>query len=169
MKKILFAILIAATTNITVAESNFKAFIPNTISGDLSVINTTTQTQSNLITLPLGSYYSASVSPSGNVAYTADINFGKVYPIDTTTNAIGTPITVGTSPVNITFNTAGTKAYVSNYDSDTISVIDVSTFSVTSTITTTGCINPAQSVVWGTDLLVTCTGNDTIFDFIKSE
>jgi YVTN family beta-propeller protein len=137
------------------ALAGTKAFIPST-SGNISVVDTSTQTQTTLLT-GLGLNYSISVSPNGTVAYATDFTGGVVYAINTATNAVGTAITVGSGPVNVTFSSNSAFAYVSNYSANSISVIDVSTATVSTTVANicpSG--NPAQSVFHGAKLLIVC-------------
>jgi YVTN family beta-propeller protein len=58
--------------------------------------------------------------------------------IDTGTNPTISTITVGNRPFGIAVTHDGTKAYVANYFSDTLSVIDVLTNSVLATISVDG-------------------------------
>ena len=48
-------------------------------------------------------------------------------PITVATNTPGTAITVGTSPIGVTFSPDGTKAYVANYAGNTVTPITVAT------------------------------------------
>lgn len=137
------------------------AYIPGT-SGASSVIDTSTQTQTTVIT-GLGSNYSTSVAPNGTVAYAADFGTNAVFPINTTTNAVGTSIAVGSNPVNVTFSPDSAFAYVSNYGGNSISVINVSAATVSSTVASI-CPSgsPVQSVFHGTKLLITCSGSPSV-------
>ena len=51
------------------------------------------------------------------------------------TNTLISTITVGTEPFSVAFNPSGTLTYVSNYGSNTVSVINTATNSVINTIT----------------------------------
>ena len=74
------------------------------------------------------------IDPTGKVFYFLDEQEDSVTTFNALTGAvIGTPITVGNAPQGITLNSNGSKAYILNY-SDTISVIDTTTNSVTATI-----------------------------------
>jgi YVTN family beta-propeller protein len=70
---------------------------------------------------------------------------------------------VGTGPLNIAITPDGTKAYVANFSSDTVSVIDVSTNSVLPTVIDVG---PGPSFIAitpdGTKAFVTNVGNDDL-------
>jgi YVTN family beta-propeller protein len=134
------------------------AYIPSQ-SGGSSVIDTSTQTQTTVLT-GLGSNYSTSVAPNGTVAYAADYDTDAVFPINTTTNAVGTSIAVGSNPINVTFSPDSAFAYVSNFGGNSISVINVSTATVSSTVASV-CPSgePAQSVFHGVKLLIVCNGN----------
>ncbi len=68
-------------------------------------------------------------------AYVANNSDGAVSVIDLATGDTVTTITVGTAPVGVTLNPAGTTAYVSNFGSGTVSVIDTASNTATATIT----------------------------------
>ena len=137
------------------------AYIPSQ-SGGSSVIDTSTQTQTTVLT-GLGSNYSTSVAPNGTVAYAADYDTDAVFPINTTTNAVGTSIAVGSNPVNVTFSPDSAFAYVSNLGSNSISVINVSAATVSSTVASV-CPSgqPFQSVFHGVKLLIVCAGAPSV-------
>ncbi len=137
------------------------AYIPGG-GGMASVIDTTTQTQTSVIS-GLGTNFSLSLSPNGSVAYSADYSGNSVRPINTSTNVAGTAIPVGVGPVNVTFSADSSTAYVSNLDGNSISVINVSTGTVTSTVTGVcsagSTFGPTQSVFNGPKLLIVCRGS----------
>ena len=135
------------------------AYVPNTTNGTVSVIDTTTQTQTTLLT-GMGSPYSAAVAPNGSVAYVVDFDSSRIIPINTTTNAAGTPIGVGVYPVNVTFTSNSATAYVSNWGANSISVVDVAGGTVLSTTSTVcgGGGQPVQSTFNGAKLLIVCSG-----------
>ncbi|PYE90043.1 YncE family protein [Phyllobacterium leguminum] len=123
-----------------------KAYVPNTTSNTVSVIDAQTHKQLKVITLPAGS------SP-GNLAVTPDgtkVDGTKVYVlhqhsaisiIDTRTDELATTSTVqnytGTNPYGIAFNPAkgSNVAYVTNNDAaSSVSIIDTSTDTQTGTV-----------------------------------
>ena len=65
--------------------------------------------------------------------YAANLS-GSVEAIDPTSGAVAATIPVGSEPTDVVLNPAGTRAYVTNFGSDTISVIDTSSNIVTATI-----------------------------------
>lgn len=139
------------------------AYVPSSSGGASSVIDTSTQTQTTVLS-GLGSNFSTSVAPNGTVAYATDYSSGSVFPINTTTNAVGTPIAVGTGPVNVTFSPDSAFAYVSNFNGNSISVIDVSTATVSTTVSSIcpAGKQPAQSVFHGAKLLISCMGSPSV-------
>jgi YVTN family beta-propeller protein len=54
--------------------------------------------------------------------------------IDTATNTVVATIAVGSGPVGVTFNPAGTLAYVANEGTNNVSVIDTMSNTVVATI-----------------------------------
>jgi YVTN family beta-propeller protein len=66
-------------------------------------------------------------------AYVANIGGNTVSVIDTATSAvIGAPISVGSGPVGVAVNPAGTRVYVVNTNDNSVSVIDTATDTVIS-------------------------------------
>lgn len=83
-----------------------------------------------------GLSYSAAtaIDPTGKVFYFTDFVNNNVKTFNALTGAvIGTSITVG-NPMGITLNSVDSKAYMSNANSNTVSVIDTTTNAVTNTI-----------------------------------
>ncbi|MGH6684053.1 MAG: beta-propeller fold lactonase family protein [Pseudolabrys sp.] len=68
-------------------------------------------------------------------AYVANYSDDTVSVIDTATAISTATITVGTSPLGVAINPAGTSAYVANFGSASVSVIDTATNAVTATVT----------------------------------
>ena len=115
--------------------SGTLAYVTNTHSGNVSVIDTATNTVANTITV--GSYpWSVAFNPSGTLAYVTNYGSGTVSVIDTATNTVANTITLGYSyPNSVAFNPSGTLAYVafitaSSTAETTIDVIHTSTNTV---------------------------------------
>src|SRR6185503_6365978 len=92
----------------------------------LSVIDTTTDTVIQTITVGSNPNFVA-VNPSGNRVYvTNNNNPGTVSVINATNsnNILVATIPVGAGPWGVTFNPAGTFAYVTNAIGNNVSVID---------------------------------------------
>ena len=53
---------------------------------------------------------------------------------DTATNTVVATVAVGTKPYVVAVNPAGTRAYVSNFNSSNVSVIDTATNTVVATV-----------------------------------
>ncbi len=117
------------------------AYVTNSNSGTVSVINTATNTVTNTITV--GSYPSGvAFSPNGAYAYVTNAGSDTVNVINTSTNTVIYTITVGIIPHGVAFNPSGAFAYVANYGSGNISVINTATNTVTNTITLGTSTNP---------------------------
>jgi YVTN family beta-propeller protein len=108
------------------------AYITNSHSNDVSVIDTATNTV--VATVPVGGNpYGVAVDPDGTRVYTVNIGGepgvctsqpGSVSVIDTATNTVVATVTVGLLPVTAAVHPDGTRVYVANACSDTVSVID---------------------------------------------
>lgn len=99
------------------------------------------------------------VSPDGSVAVVMHFGSNTVQFFSTTDNALlGGAVTVGNGAFDAAFNADGSKVWVTNYQAHTVSVIDVATRTVDSTITGTwGFIEGIElsrdgSVFWITDV-----------------
>lgn len=92
--------------------------------------------------IPVGTSPSGVAVTDNRTAYVANSGFTSdgttVSVINLNTASLITTITVGTGPRGVTLNPAGTKVYVANLTSGTVSVIDVATNTVTKTITGVG-------------------------------
>jgi YVTN family beta-propeller protein len=114
-----------------------NAYIPNGLSNDVSVINTTSNTVT--ATIPVGlEPWGVAVSPDGSKVYITNENSnfvpGTVSVIDTATNMVTATIPVGQAPEGIAVTPDGRKVYVANISSNTVSVIDTATNTVTAAI-----------------------------------
>ena len=75
---------------------------------------------------------------SHDVVYVGQLDAAQVTRYNGSSTTPVANIAVGATPTELAFNTAGTKAYVTNQFSNTISIIDVATNTQTSTIAVTG-------------------------------
>jgi YVTN family beta-propeller protein len=106
----------------------------------VSIINLTTDTQT--FTLTTGGYYpwAVAITPDGKYAYVCNRQSNNGAGTVTVFSITGTPTTVTTIPLNqvgsaaIVSSLNGSKMYVANSLSDTVSVIDTSTNTVSTTI-----------------------------------
>src|SRR5665213_1124573 len=113
------------------------------------------------------------VNPAGTFAYVADFGASTVSKIDLSTNAVvGSPISLPANsyPCRIAIDSSGTYAYVSDYGSanggvggvDAVSKIDLSTFTLVSTLPLPNGSNPEQIAVTGSYLYVADRGTSSI-------
>jgi len=138
-----------------------SAFIPNDNSSNLTPVDVTAGTAGPLVSLGFSSY-SAAPNPNAALqqAYVSDFFGGKVYPLNTLTNTLGSPIVLpsNSTPVGITFSVTGDLAYVADVYSSAIYVINVSNQSFT-TIALNGvapACKPVTSILRGAQLIVPC-------------
>ena len=115
------------------------AYVANHTSGNVSVINATTNTAGTAITVGTGPYGIA-ITPNGATAYVTNNVSGTVTPINTATNTAGSPITVGATPEGIAITPNGATAYVTNNGSGTVTPISIATNTAGTAITVGGSL-----------------------------
>jgi len=127
-RSLMTAICVLATANI-VAAAPF-AYIANSGTNNVSVINTADNTIAATVTLPAGTQpypYSVAVSPSGQYVYVGIQGTKRISIIDAATNTL-LPQTIslgGDSPGGLAINAAETRLYVASNQSNTLIVIDI--------------------------------------------
>jgi len=105
------------------------AYVPNAISNDVSVIDTTTN--SVITSIPVGDApEGVCVSPDGVRVYVANRNSGDVSVIDTGTNTVIDTIPIGLYPMGLAVSTdnnylyVGSRSYLYIVDTATDTVVD---------------------------------------------
>lgn len=107
--------------------------------------------------IPLGGSPFGAAMSAANIGYVTESNGNSVAQIDPYTGAVVNTIPVGAFPTSVAFNGAGTRAYVGNQLDTTVSVIDVASASVISTIAVAG--NPIAELVGPGDSLLFVASN----------
>src|SRR5262249_1410984 len=109
----------------TPAEAKPFAYVTNSTSDTVSVIDTATNTV--VATVPVGRLLrGVARAPDGTRAYVANEFSDTVSVIDTATNPVVATVPVGRFPLWVAITPDGTRAYVTNFR-DTVSVIDTAT------------------------------------------
>jgi YVTN family beta-propeller protein len=117
------AVAVVTALNAGVAQAQFRAYVTNLGSDDVSVIDTYTNTV--LTTIPVGTNPAGvAVTPDGAFAYVANRGSGTVSVIDTTFDAEVTAIDVGPGPQGIAITPDGAFAYVTHPALGMVSVIE---------------------------------------------
>ncbi|BBX70329.1 YVTN family beta-propeller repeat protein [Mycolicibacterium psychrotolerans] len=120
-------------TRIAVSPDGTRAYVTNTSSRSVSVIDTATNTV--IDTVRVGHRPTAvRVSPDGTRAYVTNTYSRSVSVIDTATNTVIDTVRVGLRPTALAVSPDGTRAYVINSYSRSVSVIDTATNTVTDTV-----------------------------------
>jgi YVTN family beta-propeller protein/VCBS repeat-containing protein len=103
----------------------------------------------------------AGVAMVGDLAYVASSGTNTVTVINTKTGAkVGNPIVVGTAPTGVLANADGSKVFVTNRTSGTVSVIRTSDNAVIGSVRVG--TNPEQMALNGTKLYVTNYGSSNV-------
>jgi YVTN family beta-propeller protein len=100
---------------------------------------------------PVPNAYGAAIS-AGNVAYVTNTD-GSILRANLPAPTFRQSILVGSNPTGVAFNSPGTRAYVSNYNSSAISVIDVTTNTSVEVIPVGArpfevIVAPGDSILW---------------------
>jgi YVTN family beta-propeller protein len=106
------------------------AFVANTTSNSVSVIDTAATPPSVVATVLVGpNPLGVAGTPDGTHAYVANFGSNTVSVLDATTTppSVVATITVGSAPFGIAFAPDAKHAYVTNSGSNTVSVIDTTT------------------------------------------
>jgi YVTN family beta-propeller protein len=120
---------------IAITSDDSTAYVTNSDSHSISVINLATNQVTNTISVgALSSPWGIVLSPDNSKAYVALSGLDGVAVIDLSTATITHTIGVGITPSEIALTTDGTFAYVTNFGSDTVSKINLATNLVTNTI-----------------------------------
>jgi YVTN family beta-propeller protein len=109
------------------------AYITNSLSSTVSVIDTTSNTVVATIGVGLGPA-GVAVNLAGTRVFVSNLVSNNLSVIDTATNAVIATTPVGASPGGVAVNALGTRVYVANADSNSISVIDTATNAVVATV-----------------------------------
>jgi YVTN family beta-propeller protein len=147
----LFAVALLPCSSGSGAAPSGTAYVANTSSDTISVVNLTSQSVVNTIPVGDGPRYVA-FAPNGSRAYVTNSNSDSISIIDTTLQmAIGT-INVGDVPEQIVITDDGQRAYVANSNSASISVIDLSTNIVNTFATAPNpfslALHPTRDELW---------------------
>jgi len=96
-----------------------NAYITNDGSGNVSVIDTATNTVT--ATIPVGTApFAVTVSPNGGTVYVANIDSDNVSAIAASTNKVIATITVGSAPEGVAASPDGSTVYVANQHSNNV-------------------------------------------------
>ena len=145
---------------IAVNSATNVVYVTNYGSGTVTVINGSTNAVIKTITVGTGPEGIA-VNPSLGLAYVADSGSDTVSVINTTANAVITSVSVGNTPQSVAIGPSPTyTVFVTNYGSNTVSVMDLS-FGVTTVTVGSNpwgvAVNPSTNQVY-----VTNSGSGTV-------
>src|SRR5262249_483792 len=111
---------------IAITPDGRTAYASNVDSGFLETFDTASHQISGAVISVGGGPYGTAVTPDGSRVYVAS-GGESVAAIDTSNNAVGLPITVGADPEQIAILPDRGFAYVTDYSSGDVSVVDLST------------------------------------------
>jgi YVTN family beta-propeller protein len=127
-----------------VAANNSRAYVTNSQSNNVSVIDLTASPPVVVATIPVGAFpVAVALSPDNSQAYVTNYNVGTLSIIDTGTNLVTNTVTVGSRPDGVI--RVGALVYVANLTGNSISVVNPSTATVTNTVTLGGSPAAAPS------------------------
>ncbi len=138
--------------NTTTLPTINRAYVANTGSSTVSVIDTTTNTI--LDSVAVGSIpWGVAVNPAANRVYVTNRDSNTVSVIDTTTNTVVATVGVDVAPYGVAVDPAANRAYVANFVGHTVSVIDTTTNTVVASVPVADgpigvAVNPAANRVY---------------------
>jgi YVTN family beta-propeller protein len=108
-----------------------------------------------------GRPYGAAIAPTG-VAYVTLPGLGRLGRADLPSQTFTTPVTVGSIPTEVAFNSTGTRAYVTNQYSHNVGIVSVATNTQIDAIPVTG--DPFEVIVApGDSILYVSTNVDSVY------
>lgn len=116
-------------SNVIFSPDGTRAYVSNAASGNISVINTASNTVVATIAIPTGPEFFQAITPDGAHLYETD-GCCRVFVVDTTTNTLSSTILVGRGPGPITVTPDGLQIFVVNQGDQTVSVIDTASNTV---------------------------------------
>lgn len=122
--------------DVAVSPDNQTVYATNNGSSTVSVINASTNTVIATTSVPAGSITNLAVRPNNDKVYVVSQNTNTIQVLSTAGPSypvIGS-FAVGTTPIDVAFSPNGANAYVTNFGSQSLSVINAATNTVTSTI-----------------------------------
>lgn len=125
---------IAYNEQIVISENDTKAYVSDRISGKIKTIDLSTGFLINSVSVRSQISY-IFVDPKANTAYVSHYSSSNTLSvINLSTGSVNKIINVGTQSVTVAFSPSGDFAYVANYGSNSISVINTATNNVIKTI-----------------------------------
>lgn len=116
------------------AQAQRYAYIPNSGSSSVTVIDTQTNTVLPS-TIAVGAQpWAVSAHPNGRRVYVANVGPDTVSVIDTTTQSVVATVAVGSNPYHLAVSPDGTEVWVPNYGSANLSIINTASNTVVATI-----------------------------------
>jgi YVTN family beta-propeller protein len=123
---------------VAISPNGRLAYVANRAAGVVTVIDTAVDKVTATIPVQAGPPQYLAFAPDGKRVYVSIFNDQKtinlVGVLDTTSNSIVSTIPVGTRPFALAVTPDGSRLYVPNHDSGTVSVIDTATSKVTTDI-----------------------------------
>jgi YVTN family beta-propeller protein len=142
------------------------AYVTNLLPAGVSVVDTATnQITATVAFPPMSDPIAAAFTPDQKTLYVLGDN-GSVFVMDTATNTVSAnPITVGRLPMGIAITPDGKQVYVACQYTNTVSVIDTSTETVSATISFPSASKLANIVIAPSGLraYVTAQGANALF------
>src|SRR6266446_4760422 len=115
------------------AQAQTHAYIVNTGSNSVSVIDTTSNTVVATVSVG-GSPLEVAITPDGTRVYVTNGNDNTVSVVDAASNTVVATVRVGALPFGVAITPDGTRAYVTHSCSNTVSVIDTASNTVVATV-----------------------------------
>jgi YVTN family beta-propeller protein len=122
---------------VAISPNGAFAYVTNSASSNVSVINTATNALVATVTVGCGPT-AVAITPNGAFAYVANSCDSTVSVINTATNTVVATVAVGGQPQNMAITPDGAFAYTSNVLANNLSVINTTTNTVVDTVQAAG-------------------------------
>jgi YVTN family beta-propeller protein len=103
------------------------AYVTNSASGTISVIDTAARSVTGIIPFPDGrGPIGVAIAPDGSLAYVTNFNSDNISVVDVRTDTVlaAIPLLHGSSPAAVTLTPDGRVAYVANFNAGLVAVVD---------------------------------------------
>jgi YVTN family beta-propeller protein len=159
------AIRVGNGPDLMIGTGSETSWVANTVTGTVQRIDTSGQTAGKPITVPPDPV-DLTLTPDGTsllvLSYGDGHHSGELTSVSTRTSKVSTPLSVGVAPSNLTVSAAGDLAYIADYQTNAITVVDIVNWKVKGTIALSCGPTDLALTPEGAQLYVACADDSAI-------